>query len=633
MDKFEQILVKHWGYANFRSIQKEVIASVCQGRDTLALMPTGGGKSITFQVAALASDGLCIVVTPLIALMKDQVDNLKKKGIKAAYLHSGMRLDEMSVTLDNCAYGGYKFLYVSPERLGTEIFQARLAKLKVNLIAVDEAHCISQWGFDFRPSYLKIAEIRKLLPGVAVLAATATATPKVASEIQEKLLFSEANLMSMSFERKNLRYIVRKKEDKLGYLAKVLAKNKGAGIVYARNRRKTKEVAEELVKLGIKADYYHAGLQPHEREDKQNKWKHGQYVMVCTNAFGMGIDKPDVRYVVHIDLPESPEAYFQEAGRAGRDEKEAYAVQLFTNADLQKLRDKTSKMFPGIDKVKQVYSALCNYFQVPIGYGKGSAKEFDIADFCKKFKQEAIETLSCIKILQQAGYMELSESADVRSRMRFIVNRDSLYAFQVKNKSLDGFVKLVLRTYSGIFTDYVKIDETSLAAKAGVAAEIIKKLLVKLDKLQVINYYQASKFPLVVYTTERLSEESLYISKQDYQQRMERYISRAASMEEYVTGLAKCRSQFLLRYFGQDDAPRCGICDVCASRNELDMSKLEFDTGLSYIKTVSKPAASLVELADNGPLVPEKIIKIIEWLLENGKLKQEPGGLLAWHSD
>ncbi len=631
MNRFEQILVKYWGYTSFRSIQEDVINSVCNGQDTLALMPTGGGKSITFQVATLAMDGICIVVTPLIALMKDQVDNLRKKGIKAAYLHSGMRHDELSIVLDNCIYGGYKFLYVSPERLSTDIFLYRISKMTVCLLAVDEAHCISHWGYDFRPSYLRISELRETLPGVPVLAVTATATPQVADDIQKQLKFKVDNVFSVSFERKNLKYIVRKKEDKLGYLLATLAKNTGSGIIYVRNRRKTQEIATELFNHGIKADFYHAGLDPQVREDKQNRWKNGTSIMVCTNAFGMGIDKPDVRFVIHIDLPDSPEAYFQEAGRAGRDGKQASAVLLYTKKDVSKLEENLVKQFPPIDQIKRVYHALGNFFQIPVGSGSGTAHEFNIIEFCNKYKLNAVETFSCVRMLEQEGYIELSDSMDVRSKVRFIIERDELYKYQVKNQQFDGFIKMLLRTYSGIFTDYAKVDESNIASKAGVAIEIIKRYLTLLHKQRVINYYPASKYPIMFFSVDRLDSESVHISHIRYSERKNRSESRVQSMLQYVSGTAKCRSQFLLNYFGQEDAPRCGICDVCLGRNNLDLSKLEFDQALAYIKQATVSARHLEQLADNGPMSPEKIIKVLDWLIETEKVKRLPDGQIHWH--
>lgn len=631
MNRFEQILVKYWGYTSFRSIQEDVIDSVCRGQDTVALMPTGGGKSITFQVATLAMEGICIVVTPLIALMKDQVDSLRKKGIKAAYLHSGMRHDELSIVLDNCIYGGYKFIYVSPERLSTEIFLYRISKMNVCLIAVDEAHCISQWGYDFRPSYLRIAELREMLPNVPVLAVTATATLQVVDDIQKQLKFKTSNLFSVSFERKNLSYIVRKKEDKLGYLLATLAKNKGAGIVYVRNRRKTQEIATELFKQGVPADYYHAGLDPKVREEKQNRWKNGTSVMVCTNAFGMGIDKPDVRFVIHIDMPDSPEAYFQEAGRAGRDGKPAHAVLLYTDSDIAKLGEDLDKQFPPIDLIKRVYHALGNYYQIPVGSGAGKACEFNIIDFCNKYKLNAVETFSCIRMLEQEGYIELSDSMDVRAKVRFIIERDDLYKYQVKNQQFDGFIKMLLRTYSGIFTDYAKVDEESIAAKAGVATEIVKRYLTLLDKQRVINYYPASKYPILFFSVDRLDSDSVHISHARYAERKARCESRVGAMIQYVAGAAKCRSQYLLNYFGQTEAPRCGTCDVCQGRNNLDLSKLEFDKALAYIKQATASPVMLDILADNGPLVPEKIIKVLDWLIETEKVKRLPDGRLTWH--
>jgi len=449
MNQYEQILVKYWGYSKFRPLQEDIIQSVMSGRDTLALMPTGGGKSLTFQVPAMATDGICIVITPLIALMKDQVENLKQRDIKAIAIYSGMTQEEIDIALENCIYGNVKFLYISPERLETEIFKLRVKHMNISILAIDEAHCISEWGYDFRPSYLKIAEFRNHIQNVPVLALTATATPKVVIDIQEKLLFKEKNVLQKSFERKNLTYLVRNVEDKLNYLIDTIQKVKGSGIIYVRNRKKTKEIALFLQKNKISADYYHAGLKHEDRSLKQNAWKTGaRKIMVATNAFGMGIDKPDVRFVIHFDLPDSIEAYFQEAGRAGRDEKKASAVLLYNNSDKVKAEQRIETNFPEIKEIREVYQALGNYFKIPFGGGKLSSYDFVISDFAKNYNFNLIKIISSINFLQREGYIELTDELNSASKIHFKASRDDLYKFQVANAKFDGFIKLILRSYT-----------------------------------------------------------------------------------------------------------------------------------------------------------------------------------------
>jgi ATP-dependent DNA helicase RecQ len=633
MNKYEQILIKYWGYSKFRPLQEDIIRSVMEGKDTLALMPTGGGKSITFQVPAMANDGICIVITPLIALMKDQVENLDKRDIKAIAIYSGMTKNEIDVALENCIYGNVKFLYISPERIATDIFQMRVKHMNVNLIAIDEAHCISEWGYDFRPSYLKIADLRELIPNVPFLALTATAVPKVVDDIQEKLQFAEKNVFRKSFERKNIVYLVREHEDKHKYLVETINKVKGSGIIYVRNRKTTRETALFLSKNNISADYYHAGLDHEKRNHKQNQWKVGKIrVMVATNAFGMGIDKSDVRFVIHLDLPDSIESYFQEAGRGGRDEKRAVAVLLYNNSDKVKAEQRIARNFPEIKEIKSVYQALGNFFQIPYGGGKYLSYDFIISDFAKNYNFNIMSIHSSLKILQREGYIELTDELNSMSKLHFLVGRDDLYKFQIANAKFDGFIKLVLRSYTGLFSDYVTIDETSLSKKANVDIEIVYKYLNSLKSLGVLNYIPKKKNPFIVFTEERLDDKTLHISKENYDFRKERYIERINAMIHYASSNNKCRSQLLLSYFGDKNPDRCGQCDVCTRRNELDLSKYEFDLILDKIKAkLEYNLLSLDEVVDISGIDKDKTLKVIQWLLDNNKIIKDKQDLLTWN--
>lgn len=626
-------MTKYWGYSTFRPLQEDIIKSVAQGKDTLGLMPTGGGKSITFQIPALAKDGLCIVVTPLIALMKDQVENLQNKGIKAIAVYTGMTQNEIEIALNNCIYGNYKFLYLSPERLGTEVFQTLVKKMNVNLIAVDESHCISQWGYDFRPSYLKIAEIKEYIPGVPVLALTATATPEVADDIQDKLHFKEKNILRKSFERKNLVYIVREVEDKLKKLLEIANKAKGSGIVYVKSRKRTKEVTQYLIKNKIQADFYHAGLDNKARDRKQREWTKGKTrIIVATNAFGMGIDKANVRFVVHFDLPDSIEAYFQEAGRGGRDEKKAYAVLLYNKSDKINLEKTIATSFPELKTIKRIYQALGNYYNLPVGSGKNQVFDFKIYDFATKFEFNVLTVYSSLKIIQQEGYLELTDELFNPSKIHFTVNREELYKFQVSNAALDGFIKLLLRLHTGVFSDYVKIDEYFLARKAKITTEAAKKYLQKLNSLNIINYIPQKKTPLIMFTEERLEDRALFVSKKNYETRKKRYITRANAVMSYASSDNKCRSQILLSYFGEKDPYRCGKCDVCMRRNELELSKYEFDMILEKIKeTIKKEAVLLDDLVDNIPYLKNKVLKVIQWLIDNNKITKLEDNKMIWN--
>jgi ATP-dependent DNA helicase RecQ len=565
LNQFQKILLEYWGYSQFRPLQEEIITSVYNGNDTLALMPTGGGKSITFQIPALAKEGICIVITPLIALMKDQVENLKSRNIRALAIHSGMTTREIDITLDNALFGNYKFLYLSPERLITKKIRNYIERMNVNLIAIDESHCISQWGYDFRPPYLRIAEIRDILSNVPVLALTATATPEVVDDIMEKLRFRKKNVLQKSFERKNLSYIVRNVEDKQQYLKKIVESARGSGIVYVRNRKKTKEISEFLKSTGINADYYHAGLSSEIRSYKQDLWKSGKLqVIVATNAFGMGIDKPDVRFVVHLDLPDSLEAYFQEAGRAGRDGKKSYAVLLYNNSDKVKFDRQFKINFPPVETIKEVYQSVCSYLGVAYGEGKGTVFDFNLMDFSIHTKIYSLTALNSLKILEYENYLQVTDELNSPSILMFTVNRDDLYKIQVENKDLDLFIKLLLRAYTGLFTDFTSIDETYLAKFGNTTEDVIKQYLIQLGRMHLISYIPKRHTPLLVLNENRLEEANVRISPENYKFLKDRYKDRMDAMTNYASSTTKCRSQILLSYFGEKNTYRCGQCDVCS---------------------------------------------------------------------
>jgi ATP-dependent DNA helicase RecQ len=634
IDQYKQILIKYWGYTSFKPLQEEIIISVAEGKDTLALMPTGGGKSITFQVPAMSHEGICLVITPLIALMKDQVNRLNNLEIKSIAIHSGMSGEEIDNALENCIYGDYKFLYISPERISTRLFEAKVARLNLSLVAIDEAHCISQWGYDFRPSYLKIATLRDHISDkVPFLALTASATPQVVEDIMKKLAFREKNVLKTSFDRKNISYLVRKVEEKGTYLVKTILKSKGSGIVYVRSRKRCREVAELLVANGISADFYHAGLSDELRDKKQASWTSGEVrVIVATNAFGMGIDKSEVRFVIHWDIPDSIESYFQESGRAGRDGKQAFAVLLYSPADKARLLDTTRKKFPTIEKIKDTYEALCNYLQVPLGSGKDSVFDFNMYDFISKYRLPVIETYNSLQFLQREGYMEFTEEINNPSRVHFIVSRDDLYKFQVANESFDGFIKLLLRSYTGMFSEFVPVNEETLSRKSAATRDTIYQYLVKLSAFNIIRYIPGKKTALVIFTEERLVRKALMISPDNYLHVKEKYEIRLDKMIEYADSDNHCRSVYLLKYFGEE-SDRCGVCDVCRERNELDLSKYEFDIILEEIKSLlsdkNPDAEELVKLID----YPEdKVIKVIRWLLDHNKLIPDKDRKLEWKS-
>ncbi|MBN2263911.1 MAG: RecQ family ATP-dependent DNA helicase [Prolixibacteraceae bacterium] len=632
MSEFTNILQKYWGYPSFRPLQEDIIRQVAAGNDTLGLMPTGGGKSVVFQVFALSKPGMCLVITPLIALMKDQVENLTKRGIKALAIYSGMTREEMKVALDNATWGDYKFLYLSPERIATERFKERLAKMNINLIAIDEAHCISQWGYDFRPSYLNIANLRELLPGVNVMALTATATGRVVDDIQEKLNFSKKNVLRKSFKRENLIYKVRIEEDKPGYLVRTLKSSKGSGVIYTRSRKKTKEIAEMLQKEGLSVTYYHAGLASETRNARQEAWIQGRFkIMVATNAFGMGIDKPDVRFVVHVDLPDSIEAYFQEAGRAGRDGKKAVALLLFNNTDKVRLKKGINEKFPPPDHIKRIYEALCNYFQVAEGFGKGMSYDFDLIDFAKKYQFSFAHVLSSLKILERDDYLQLTDELNRGSLVHFRVNRDDLYRFQVANIAFDSFIKLLLRSYTGMFTDYTAINEQLLAKRANIAIELVYKYLNALDTQKIIHYLPKKETPFIVFLKERLPIKRLVISAENYTERKQVYVDQVEAMLNYASSNATCRSQLLLRYFDEKNATRCGECDVCLSLNDLGISNVEFERIKTDIKTqLLKQAMLQHELFFKLSGNEDHKQLVIRWLLDNEKIIKRIDQKLEW---
>ena len=630
MNKYQEILKQYWGYDSFRDLQEEIITSIGEGKDTLGLMPTGGGKSITFQVPALAQEGICIVITPLIALMKDQVQNLRKREIKALAIYSGMTRQEILTALENCIFGNYKFLYISPERLDTEIFRTKLRSMKVSMITVDESHCISQWGYDFRPAYLKIAEIRELLPEVPVLALTATATPEVVTDIQARLKFREGNVFRMSFERKNLAYIVRKTDNKTKELLYILQRISGSAIIYVRNRRRTKEITELLMNEGITADFYHAGLDNAVKDLRQKRWQSGEVrVMVATNAFGMGIDKPDVRIVLHLDLPDSPEAYFQEAGRAGRDGEKAYAVILYSKSDKTTLHKRVVDTFPDKEYILNVYEHLQYYYQMAMGDGFQCIREFNLEEFCRKFKYFPVPVDSALKILTQAGYLEYTDEQDNSSRILFTIRRDELYKLREMGKEAEALIQSILRSYTGVFTDYAYISEESLAVRTGLTRQQIYNILVTLTKRRIVDYIPRKKTPYIIYTRERLELRFLHIPPSVYEERKARYEARIKAMEEYVTTENVCRSRMLLRYFGEKNEHNCGQCDVCLSKHATDnLSEESYEeVKRQILDLLSHSPLTPAETADQIKAEKEDIGQVIRYLLDEGELKMQDGML------
>ena len=630
----KKILVQYWGHAGFRPMQEEIIDSVLAGKDTLALLPTGGGKSICFQVPGMMMEGTCIVITPLIALMKDQVMQLKKTGIKAAAIYTGMWRDEIESVYSNCLTGNIKFLYVSPERLENTHFIDLLARMKVNIIVVDEAHCISQWGYDFRPPYLRIADIRQYAPEAPVMALTATATPFVVEDIMAKLHFKSPNLFKAAFERKNLSYNVAKETDKTGKLLRVMQEERGSAIVYVRNRRKTRELASILSKNGTDATFYHAGLDAKTRDERQKNWTLGRTrVIVATNAFGMGIDKPDVRLVVHYDLPDCIESYFQEAGRAGRDLKPASAVLLYNDTDITNAKKRLETSFPSVQLIKNIYNALGNYFQLPEGSGQDMGFDFNIVDFAGQYGLNILETYSAIKFLEREGYLFYAESAGQFSKLFIPVSKTDLYRYMVENPEDERLIKEILRSYAGVFTDYVNINETLLAKRADMDRKKVVEKLGMLHQKKLLSYIPIRTKPQIVYSTERLSVKNIQLSKENYHDLKVAAEKRLQSLIDFITNPMECRSVQLLSYFGETKSKRCGICDVCLKKNEADLNEMEFNKIKQLIKTaLATGPQHLYQLISNIHGEEEdKVIAVLRWLMEQNNVVKQKDDTYIWY--
>lgn len=613
-EQYLKILHDNWGYPNFRGIQRDIIRSVAEGNDTLGLMPTGGGKSLTFQVPALAKEGTCIVITPLIALMKDQVDNLRRRGIIAAAIYTGKTQREIVATLDNCILGRTKLLYISPERIASELFQTKLKHMKVSLITVDEAHCISQWGYDFRPSYLNIAEIRNIKPDVPILALTATATERVTVDIQERLGFKKTNMFKMSFVRKKLAYVVRKTDDKEAQLIHILKSVSGSAIVYLRSRRRTKDIYRILQEHGISSTFYHAGLESSTKDERQRAWRDDEVrVMVATNAFGMGIDKPDVRLVIHYELPDTLEAYFQEAGRAGRDGKKAYAVMLYSKGDEKLMARHIQFEFPSKEEICKIYEHIAYFFQVAAGSGRGKAFKFDNILFCRTFHHHSLQVDSALKILEREGYVRYDTDSDNKTKVKFLIDRDQLYQIRDQSPETEAVLDSMLREFSRLFIDYGPIEEGIIADDTGLTKQQIYNVMKSLNQQRILHFIPPRVEPLITYTRDRVLPEEIVISKENYEVRKEQLVKKAKKILDYAKTDNVCRSRQLLRYFGEEESEDCGICDVCLGRktrpghkDEVEMMKKEIIETLSDGKKhhfqdmfpLSKDQKVCVEAAD-----------------------------------
>ena len=623
----ESILKQYWGFDSFRSQQREIIQGVLDDKDTLALLPTGGGKSICFQVPALVKEGICIVVSPLIALMKDQVENLKKKGIEAIALTSAMHFSQIDAALDTCIYGGVKFLYLSPERLRNEMVQVRLQKMKVNLLAVDEAHCISQWGYDFRPPYLQIAEIRKLMPDVPVLALTATATPQVVEDIQEKLEFRSKNVLRKRFARENLSYMVLKEDDLKGRILRILERTPGSAIIYVRNRRRTREIASFLQTQNVSSSFYHAGLSFDDRQQKQMDWINDRTrVIVSTNAFGMGIDKPDVRLVIHVGFPDSLEAYFQEAGRAGRDGNESFAVALIGHSDIKGLEEKLSHEFPSRQRIKEIYHALGSSLQLAVGSGEDEWFDFDLAALSTRYNWQPKEILEAISFLEKADHLIVSANSDQRSQLKILVNNEVLYDLELRNPKVGRLTKVLLRSYGRLFEEYVPINEQLIAKRSGYDTDQAITILNKLHKLEIVDYKPSTGLPKVTFVGGRLRKQDIHISKSIYEERIKLIQGRIKAALHFIKTDKVCRSQMLLKYFGESDSKHCGKCDVCRGLRKIDQEEIDLES----VKSEIGSETSIEELLAKLNYKSEKeVLKAVQLLLDNNELVYLMNGKVA----
>ena len=632
-DLTRDILKQYWGYSSFRPMQEDIVDSVVEGKDTLALLPTGGGKSICFQVPAMTMEGICIVITPLISLMKDQVMHLKNIGIPAAAIFTGMHHNQVEIVYNQAVFGMLKFLYVSPERLMTDMFIEAIKKMKVNLLAVDESHCISQWGYDFRPPYLKIAEIREYIPNTPVMALTATATPAVVEDIQYRLNFKERNVFQTSYERKNVTYNVIHDADKFGVMYRLFKRmDKGSGIVYVRSRKRTKIIADWLQSAGISASFYHAGLDAKTRDYRQQLWMNGTIkVIVATNAFGMGIDKPDVRLVVHLDIPDSLEAYFQEAGRAGRDLQPSEAFMIVAENDIDRLKDNIKNTYPELKKIRMIYEALGNYLQIPIGSGKNQSYNFDIDDFCNAYNLSLLEVFNTIQLMEREGYIATSEALSSPSKIHIKAGREDLYRFQIEYQEFDTIIKYMLRNLPGVLSDFVNIREETISIKTGLSVEMIIKQIERLEKLDFLTYIPRNDKPQIFYLTERLNISNISLSEDVYKNRKEDADRRLQSVIDFVNNDEICRSVQLLRYFGENIKNTCGRCDVCSSRNRNDVDNKEYkiisDIIISELKENSAP---IYEVVNNiKTYKEEKIVETIRWMVDNNIIRQDDKGKLS----
>ena len=635
MQSSKEILLKYWGHSSFREKQEDIINNIIEGKDTLALLPTGGGKSICFQIPSLMQEGICIVISPLISLMKDQVENIKKRGIKAVAITSEMRYKEIDIALTNCIFGGYKFLYLSPEKLQNDLVKSKISEMNVNLIAVDEAHCISEWGHNFRPSYRNISELRLIHPKASLLALTATATSEVVTDIQHNLEFKEKNLIQSSFTRKNLSYIVIKEEDKKKKLVSILNKINGSAIVYVKSRKECQHTCKLLTENNISANFYHAGVSMEERNKRQSSWKNSETrVMVATNAFGMGIDKSDVRIVIHTHIPSTTESYFQETGRAGRDEKEAYAVLLYNNSDEKYLKEFVELHFPTIAEIKDCYQNLANYFHLAIHNGEEENFDFDLGEFSGKYKINSLKSYNILKYLEKENYLKLSNVYNNYSKIHIKTNSNELYDFQMANSYFDPYIKLLLRSYSGLFDDFVNINESTIAVRLNTTESNINDILIRLEKLEILQYSPKKHVTQITYIQNRVENKYLNISEDKLQDRKNLELKRMNFILNYCNQTTNCRTKILLHYFGEEQTVNCGKCDICRERNKLELSDNEFESiRKKVLKITLQNTSSISDICKIIKNVNEdKVLKVITFLMENNELKTEGNKILRNNS-